>query len=150
MSIREERQKRILELIKEYEIDTQTELAAMLKKENFEVTQATISRDINELQLTKVAGEKKKYKYAQPTVNRQLTKLASLFSDSVISITAAQNLLVIKTYTGTANTACLFLDEANYPQIIGSIAGDDTIFMATKSNEDAAAVAKLLKEYLKN
>ncbi|MFA6866595.1 MAG: arginine repressor [Clostridia bacterium] len=150
MSVRDERQKRILQLIKEKEINTQNELTNLLKSENFEVTQATVSRDINELKLTKETGEMQKYRYTQRQINHQLNKLTSLFADSVISITVAQNLLILKTYAGTANTACLFLDEASYPEILGSIAGDDTIFLATKTEEDAIMVAKLLKEYTRN
>lgn len=149
MSIREERHDKILQLISEREIDTQTELAACLNAAGFDVTQATVSRDIKELGLIKAGGEKRKYRYAVQPVGQRLAKMATLFSESVISMEIALNIIVVKTYPGTANTACIFLDKLNAAEIVGTLAGDDTLIIITKSAEDAASAMNILKEYIK-
>ena len=150
MPTREERHSKILRLIAEKEEDTQSLLAELLVKSGCNVTQATVSRDIKELGLIKVRGEQKKYKYALPPVNQGLAKLANLFTESVISMEAAMNLLVVKTYPGTANTACLFLDNVNLPHIVGTLAGDDTFIIIAKTQEDVEIIYNKLKEYVKS
>lgn len=150
MSIREERHSKILHLITDKEIDTQTELVESLLSAGYDVTQATVSRDIKELGLIKVTGERKKYKYAIQPVNQGLTKLANLFSESVISMEEAMNLLVVKTYPGTANTAAIFLDKLNLPHIVGTLAGDDTILIIAKTKDDVPIIITMLKEYIKH
>lgn len=150
MAIREDRHNKILLIISEKEIDTQGALAKSLIENGCDVTQATVSRDIKELGLIKVRGEHKKYKYALPPVNQGLTKLANLFTESVISMEAAMNLLVVKTFPGTANTACLFLDKINLPHIVGTIAGDDTFLIIAKSPDDVKIIYNTLKEYVRH
>jgi transcriptional regulator of arginine metabolism len=147
---KKERQSKILEIISEYEIDTQEELTEYLNKNNIQVTQATVSRDINELNLIKVAGKVKKNKYAQVDVkNLSLSqKIVSLFKEIVVSITCVNNLIVVKTLSGNASAAGMVVDKMAMPQVLGSIAGDDTLLIVTKSNLDAEIMLKRLKEMM--
>ena len=147
---KKERQSKILEIISEYEIDTQEELTEYLNKNNIQVTQATVSRDINELNLIKVAGKFKKNKYAQVDVkNLSLSqKIVSLFKEIVVSITCVNNLIVVKTLSGNASAAGMVVDKMAMPQVLGSIAGDDTLLIVTKSNLDAEIMLKRLKEMM--
>lgn len=147
---KKERQKIIIELINEFEIDTQEELTDMLNKKGIEVTQATISRDINELNLIKIAGKSKKYKYAQIDIkNTALSdKIVGLFREIVNSVTCVNNLIVLKTLSGNAQAAGMVVDKMSLPQVLGSIAGDDTLLVVTKSNLDAEIMMKRLKEMM--
>ncbi|MFR6056797.1 MAG: arginine repressor [Eubacteriales bacterium] len=147
---KKDRQKVVLDLINEFEIDTQEELTAKLNERGIEVTQATISRDINELNLIKIAGKAKKYKYAQIDIkNAALSeKIVSLFREIVVSITCVNNLIVVKTLSGNAQAAGMVIDKMNIPQVLGSIAGDDTLLIVTKSNTDADIMIKKLKEMM--
>ena len=147
---KKDRQKVVLDLINEFEIDTQEELTAKLNERSIEVTQATISRDINELNLIKIAGKAKKYKYAQIDIkNAALSeKIVSLFREIVVSITCVNNLIVVKTLSGNAQAAGMVIDKMNIPQVLGSIAGDDTLLIVTKSNTDADIMIKKLKEMM--
>ena len=140
------RQQKILDVIKQYEIETQEELINVLRNANYDVTQATVSRDINELQLIKVAGMQKKYRYAQVTQGNSIdnAKFLSLFKASVISIEAAQNMVVVKTLISNANPVAATVDSLNYDEILGSVAGDDTLLIVTHNNNEAQnVVAKL-------
>ena len=147
---KKDRQKVVLDLINEFEIDTQEELTAKLNERGIEVTQATISRDINELNLIKIAGKAKKSKYAQIDIkNAALSeKIVSLFREIVVSITCVNNLIVVKTLSGNAQAAGMVIDKMNIPQVLGSIAGDDTLLIVTKSNTDADIMIKKLKEMM--
>jgi len=140
------RQQKILDVIKQYEIETQEELISVLRSANYDVTQATVSRDINELQLIKVAGMQKKYRYAQVTQGSTIdnAKFLSLFKAAVISIEAAQNIVVVKTLISNANPVAATVDSLNYDEILGSVAGDDTLLIVTHNNTEAQnVVAKL-------
>lgn len=141
------RHTKIIELIRENEISTQDELLNELRACGYNVTQATVSRDIKELQLVKILSKSGKYCYAASSVKPVDTKsnLQPLFSSSVISVDYAQNLVVIKTVPGMAQAVCTSLDAAGFSEIIGSIAGDDTIFLATKSTERAINISSRLK-----
>ena len=136
------RQTKILELIKKYEIETQEDLSAYLEKEGFQVTQATVSRDIRELKLTKVSLGNGKQKYiALLETNEDLSqKYERIFRDGFISMDIAQNILVVKTVPGMAMAVAAALDALQIQEIVGSIAGDDTIMCAVRSTEDAIAV----------
>ena len=143
------RHEKIIELIKEYDIDTQEELAARLNEAGFKVTQATVSRDIRALKMTKVAGKDGKSRYAilqdtQPGLGDQYTRV---LNDAVVSIEVGQNLVVIKTVTGMAMGVATALDALKWPEILGCIAGDDTIMCACKSSELAEGVMEKL-DYL--
>jgi len=145
---RKERQNAIERIIAEKEIETQNELVDELIAAGFSVTQATVSRDINEMGLVKVAGKQKKYRYALHNSDQKINKLSTIFKESVISINTSLNMLVIKTYEGSANAACLLLDKLNMPNILGTIAGEDTILVIAKSVESVPAIYSVLKEYI--
>ena len=145
---RNERQNAIVRIITEKEINTQNELVTELNNEGFNVTQATVSRDINEMGLVKINGKEKKFRYALQNSDKKLNKLSTIFKESVISIDTAMNLLVIKTYEGSANAACLLLDKLNLPHIVGTLAGEDTIVVIAKTVEDIPEIYNTLKEYI--
>lgn len=136
----------ILELIEKIKIETQDELAERLREQGFAVTQATVSRDIKELRLIKVLADDGAYKYA--TVDKAEAGLQDrffrIFSQSVLSITYAGHLIVIKTITGTASASGEAIDSLKWPEITGTIAGDNTIFVAVK---DAKAVQEIIKRF---
>lgn len=144
------RQQKLLDLIKQNEVETQEELIALLNASGYPVTQATVSRDINELQLIKVAGREKKYRYAQVTQSKQIDngKFLSLFKAAVISIEPAQNLIVVKTLISNGAPVGATVDSLNIKEVVGCVAGDDTLLIVTKSATDALVVAERLKELL--
>lgn len=148
---RNARQATILDIISKKDIETQEELCAELNKLNFNVTQATISRDIKDLKLYKVAGTTKKYKYAYIEGDGDVVtnKMRNLFRECVQAINFANNIIVIKTMRGNGSTAGAFVDSLQYSEIIGSVAGDDTVLIVVDSNEDAAIIVDRLKEYVK-
>ena len=141
-----DRQARILALITEHPIETQEELADRLVAEGFKVTQATVSRDIKDLRLIKVLTESGSYKYA--TVDKAEAGLKdrfiSIFAHSVVSMAEAGNLIVIKTITGTAPAAAEAIDSMRLDDIVGTMAGDNTIFVAVK---DPAVTPELIKRF---
>lgn len=142
------RQAKILELIKKNDIETQEELSDYLLKEGYQVTQATVSRDIRELKLTKVAMSSGKQKYvALQETNEDLSKkYVRVFHDGFVSMDMAQNILVIKTVSGMAMAVAAALDAMNMHEIVGSIAGDDTIMCAVRSVDDTIAVMNRLRK----
>lgn len=145
--MKDERQSKILELIKGYEIETQEELSAYLVKEGFSVTQATVSRDIRELKLTKIAisGGKQKYAILGEEKEPISERFIKVFQEGFLSIDMAQNILVIKTVSGMAGAVCAALDAMQLDEIVGSIAGDDTIMCAVRTVEDASSIMKRLR-----
>lgn len=148
---KEARQRRILEIISRHDVDTQEELAAWLSEDGFAVTQATVSRDIRDLGLVKtLAPGGKKYRYqAQQPKDTKSERFISVFRNTVLSIRAAENLIVIKTETGSANAAAETVDRLALDSILGVIAGDNTIFVAVDSAEHADVVADRLEEILR-
>ncbi len=138
----------ILKLIASENIETQEELARMLSSQGFDVTQATVSRDIKELRLIKVLTGEGRYKYA--TVERAESdmqeRFINLFSNCVISITSAGNIIVIKTMAGSAAVAAEAIDSMKWNEIAGSIAGDNTIFVAVR---DGKSIAEVIKKFQK-
>ncbi len=147
---RNARQQKILELIASKEIDTQEELCAELNKLNFNVTQATISRDIKELKLYKISGSTKKYKYAclENSYESELDKKLKLFRECALSINYANNIIIIKSMHGNGGTVCIFIDSLQIKEILGTIAGDDTCLIVVDTNENTPAVVNKLKEYI--
>ena len=147
---RSARQLRLLEIINKTNIETQTDLADALREEGFDVTQATVSRDIKELGLIKVMTPQKTYKYAQPASkeNQSSGRLLNLFRESVINIDSAQNIVVVKTLSGTANSACSLIDKMNLSEIIGSVAGDDTIILIVKDEKYVEAIVDKLNSLM--
>ena len=142
----------ILSIIESMAIETQDELAGELKKRNHNVTQATISRDIKELRLVKVLDKNSTYRYASVdrTETSMFNRFIRIFTESVVSINAANNLIVIKTINASANAAAEAIDSLNWPQIMGTIAGDNTILVVVKTNEMANEVLKKFKAMVYN
>ena len=139
----------ILKLIKENDIETQSDLVEKLNEIGYPATQATVSRDIRALKLTKAPLDNGKVHYVAPT-NVQPQKYIRVFQDSVVSIRTAQNILVVKTVSGMAMAAAASLDEWGHDKVIGCIAGDDTIFCALESVDDAISVKEELEVLLLN
>ncbi len=134
------RHAKIKEIVDQQIMETQEELAAALRKHGIEVTQATVSRDIKELMLIKVPTGDGKYRYAFPAeqgVMLSQARMERTFQDSVISILSTHNLIVIRTLPGTAQAVAYTIDYVRWPEILGTVAGDDTIFVAVASPEDA-------------
>lgn len=144
------RQAKILELIHKNEIETQEELSAYLEKEGFAVTQATVSRDIRELKLTKRPIDNGRQKYAalgeagEPAAEKYVRVLREGF----VSMDMAQNILVVKTEAGMAGAVCAAIDAMQWEGIVGSIAGDDTIMCAIRSVEETMVIMQRLRKLL--
>lgn len=144
------RHNRILELIKEYDIETQDALIDKLRESGYEVTQATISRDIRELKLIKVMTSENRLKYAAiPKEDPKNTvKYNNILLETVHSIDFAQNIAVLKTHSGMAQAAAAAIDAMKYDKIVGSIAGDDTIFVVFRTDIDAKEFSEKLAKLL--
>ncbi len=146
------RHAKILELLSETPITTQEELLVLLRADGFNVTQATVSRDIKELKLVKSMGDNGSYRYAATMREKDLEieyNFHNLFIKSVISIDYACNIVCAKCYTGMANAACAAFDSLDWQGVVGTIAGDDTIFILTRSEEIAAQLKKELSKQTK-
>ena len=145
------RHAKILEIISNKEIETQEELCAELNDLKYTVTQATISRDIKDLHLFKISGIEKKYRYAYINENEGeiSPKMKSLFRDCLVSLRSAQNMVVIKTLTGNGANAGTVVDKLNYTEIVGSVAGDDTVLVVCEDTKSAENVVEKIKEFLK-
>lgn len=133
------RHAKILELISQYDIDTQEELLRRLRDAGFAVTQATVSRDIKELRLVKALSSDGRYRYSTgKEENKEAApKFYALLRDSVVSVNCAVNLVVIKTLSGMAQGICAAMDTMHWEAVVGTLAGDDTIFVATRSEQAA-------------
>ena len=133
------RQQKILELVEKYDIDTQETLINRLSEAGYNVTQTTVSRDIRHLNLVKGVTSKGAYKYVVPSVDRSNNVLVpnSAITDSVVKIEAAGNIVVVKTFSGMANAIAVCIDSIRHDDIVGSVAGDDTILLVIKDNEAA-------------
>ena len=146
------RHEKIIELIQQHDIDTQEELAARLNSAGFKVTQATVSRDIRALKLTKVAGKDGKSRYAVlSSASVELgDKYTRVLHDALTSIDVGQNMIVIRTVPGMAMGVAAGLDALDWKELHGgSIAGDDTVMCVARDNEQAQSVAERLKGILK-
>lgn len=145
------RHAKILEIIEKHPTETQEELAEELKKSGFNVTQATVSRDIKELKLVKVLDENGIYKYAALREHDSMLneRLVKVFAESVLSIDYAGNIVVLKTFSGAANAACEAIDVLDFKEIVGTIAGDDTIFALVRNAESVEYVIEKVKKLMK-
>ena len=143
-----ERHSKIVELIGKYNIETQEELAEYLNKEGYNVTQATVSRDIRELKLSKIQGEKGRQKYAvfHPQQTAFNDKYIRILRDGFLSMDMAQNILVIKTVAGMAMAVAAALDAIHFSEVVGCIAGDDTIMCAVRTVDDTILLMDKLKK----
>ncbi len=137
--MKKERQKKILEIIERYNVETQEELTARLGKEGYNVTQATASRDIRELNLIKVSVDGMSYKYAvAPKDDIKISvKYKNILRETLISADFACHTVVLKTYSGMAQAAAAAIDNMGWNEMVGSVAGDDTILIIMRSDESA-------------
>ena len=144
------RHAKIVELINKYQIETQDELAEYLNEAGFKVTQATVSRDIRDLKLTKVPAENGRQKYAvlQSAQNGMTEKYVRILRDGISSMDMAQNILVLKTVSGMAMAVAAALDAMNWNEIVGCIAGDDTIMCAVRTVDDTILLMEKIKKLL--
>lgn len=144
------RHSKILELISEKDIATQEDLLVYLRESGFDVTQATVSRDIKELRLVKTMIGDGKYRYspASNDGNSDVSTKYAVFSQSAKSVDYANNMVVIKCYTGMANAACAVLDAMNHEGVVGTLAGDDTIFVLLREEELAVALVENIKKLI--
>ncbi len=148
--MKKSRHQRVIEIIETREVETQEELVACLKAEGFAVTQATVSRDIRELKLTKVPGSGGRQKYAvlQRPEHHMGGKYERVLSDGLQSVAPAQNILVLKTVPGMAMAVAAALDSMKFPEVVGSIAGDDTIMVAIRAAADSEVLMKKIAELI--
>ena len=144
------RHEKIKELIQQYDIDTQEELASRLNEAGFKVTQATVSRDIRALKMMKVTGKdgKSRYVILQELPKEMGEKYTRVLHDALLTIDQGQNILVIRTVPGMAMGVAAALDALNWEEILGSIAGDDTVMCVARTLEEASSVAERLKSIL--
>lgn len=144
-----DRHSKIVELIGKYQIETQEELAEYLKQAGYQVTQATVSRDIRELKLTKVQGENGRQRYSVMNAQRDFSeKYLRIFRDCYVSMDMAQNLLVIKTVSGMAMAVAEALDVIGFHELVGCVAGDNTILCAVRTVDDTIILMDKLKKLL--
>ncbi|HHT72739.1 MAG TPA: arginine repressor [Firmicutes bacterium] len=137
--MKQKRQNKILEIVRGREVETQEELLSLLREEGFRVTQATVSRDIKELRLAKIPNGRGGYKYALPagTITGDLNRrIKRVFEDYVRAVDFAGNIILVKTYPGGAHAVAAVLDELEWPEVVGSIAGDDVILLLVRSEEE--------------
>ncbi|MBR4539626.1 MAG: arginine repressor [Clostridia bacterium] len=145
------RQTAILSIIEQYDVETQEELAGRLKEMGIVVTQATVSRDIKELRLLKVLSGSGGYKYAtaDKAEHGLSERFVRMFRDSVLSINFAGNIVVVKTLAGSANAAAEAIDSMHLPEILGTMAGDNTILVIVQNETEAAQAVKRFQDMLK-
>ena len=143
------RHRKILEIIKENIVDTQEELAELLKQDGFNVTQATVSRDIKELALIKISVGNDRYRYSLPTeITVSETRLRFMLKEFVLNYAASENILIVRTAPGNANAVASALDNAQWAEILGSVAGDDTILVVARKKEEIPDIIDKLESYL--
>lgn len=145
------RQNKILEIISSQDIETQHQLMEALREHGVKSTQATVSRDIKELRLVKELSPGGRYRYVAVGRDDMVDydqRLRKIFRESVTSYAVAQNIIVIKTLPGLANAACSTLDGMNIHDLVGTLAGDDTAFLAMKDNESAERLCREIEEML--
>ena len=146
--MKNKRQEALAEIVSAYEVDTQAELIDRLRERGFEVTQATISRDIRQLKLVKIATGHGGYKYMLPPKNDSAAsiKLNDALVESITRVSRSGNLVVLRTYPGLANAVAAGIDGIDIPSILGCVAGDDTILVVTVDEKVAEAVESKVKE----
>ena len=150
--MKNDRQRRILEIVEREAIDTQEQLQQKLQEQGVTCTQATISRDIKQLHLIKEPVGQGRYRYTVSSQRNKLNvadKLRTIFRESIISVDFAQNIVVVKTMAGLANAAAAALDGMNVPYMVGTLAGDDTAFLLMRDTESARTFCEEIHEMLR-
>ena len=145
------RQEKILEIINKYEVETQDDLISHLNAEGFTVTQATISRDIREMKLTKVLTGRGSYRYIQSrrTTGEENIRFNNALADSILKVDYAGNMIVLKTYPGLASAVATGIDAIHMVEILGCVAGDDTIIIVSRDEKSAGEISEKLKGMMK-
>jgi len=141
------RQSLIIDIIRNNSVETQEELAEMLKQRGVAVTQATVSRDIKELSLIKIPTEDGRYRYSLPPEDawvNSMERARRLFRDSLISMDYSENIIVVKTLTGNANAVADIIDNMPWPEVVGTVAGDDTIFVVVRERSTIKDVMEMI------
>lgn len=148
--MKSQRQAKLLEIISQYAVDTQEELMRRLREAGFQVTQATVSRDIKELRLVKTPTAQGAYRYtvAGEEARDVSAKLRSLLADAALSVQCAANLTIMRTSPGMAQAICAAIDNMHWPSVIGTLAGEDTIFLAMGSEDAARQMAAQLNQMM--
>ena len=148
--MKKRRHEKILQIISNNTVDTQEELLRLMRDEGFDVTQATVSRDIKELRLVKTQTGNGKYRYTAPKDGSRdmSSRFFSLFSENTISVQSACNIVVIKSLTGMAQAVCAAMDSLHWEGIVGTLAGDDTIFVVTQDEECARRFSEELRRMM--
>lgn len=154
MKVKEKRQAQILKLISAVEVETQEEITLYLQNLGFKVTQATVSRDIKDLNLVKTSGNQKRYKYIasdqiSSDMNDRKDRFSALVRDGVINIKTAQQFVILRCHAGMAQAVASVIDSVDRSDILGSIAGDDTIFVAAESIEAALVLQEEFRQIIK-
>ena len=146
-----QRQTKILELIEKEPLETQEELSARLREAGFDTTQATVSRDIKELRLTKAQTPEGGYRYAAPTAGDRSIgeRLQRMLRESMLSVAHSESLVVIKTLSGSANVAAEALDSLGWPEVLGTLAGDNTVLLVARSAGEAPEVVRRLSALIR-
>lgn len=146
--MKSKRQERILSLIEQYEIETQDDMMSRLREEGFAVTQATVSRDLRELKLTKTLTHHGTYRYTRPAHPHMANqaKLSRTMTDSIVRVDHAMNIVVLKTYPGMAQAVAAGVDALNLSGTLGCVAGDDTIIIVTRDEETANRIDEKLTD----
>lgn len=149
--MRYSRQNKILDIINTHEVETQERLVALLRKSGYKVTQATISRDIKELQLVKTLSSSGKYKYTVGTsVDQPISdRYIKIFKETIQTVGCSGNIIVVKTLSGCANAAAEAIDTLNLPNVVGSLAGDNTIFIVVNDPSNVPSLVNRLNEMIK-
>ena len=150
--MKSQRQQRILELIAKYEIETQDDMTNRLVAEGFKVTQATVSRDLKELKLTKVQTARGTYRYALSQARHGVgnVKINNAMADSITEVKYSLNNVVIKTYPGLAAAVAFAVDSLNMPSILGCVAGDDTVIIVTTDETSSEELSEKITELMKS
>ena len=149
--MKNDRQKMILDIIAQEVVETQEQLLSLLQERGFSGTQATISRDIKQLHLVKAPAGQGKYRYAVSDHGSKIhvaDKLQTIFRESIVNVDFAQNLVVIHTMSGLANGAAAAIDKLNIPEMLGTLAGDDTCFVVLKDTQSAASLCAEIREQI--
>ena len=148
------RHQAILDLIEKHPIDRQEDLLSYLRGTGFDVTQATVSRDIRDLQLVKVADAEGRYRYmpaaASGKVAHSPSRFETIFRESVLKVDYAGHMVLVKCFSGMANAACEVFDAKQWGNVVGTLSGDDTFFILMRTEEDAAAICKTLQQYARH
>ncbi len=148
--MKNKRHRVIREIVENENIETQLQLTQELKKYGFDVTQATISRDIKELGLIKVVSGENTFRYSLPTavMMNNIDRSRRMFRDNVLKVTVSESIVLVKTLPGMAQAVAACLDSMNWPSLLGSVAGDDTIFALASSRQKAQEILKKLQDYV--